>query len=273
MSEGGSMVLGNVEKNRSWNFDFAAKEKTWSGPWGSPDAQWRWAIYPRISNFLPTQTILEIAPGFGRWTEYLRKYCEKLIIVDMNEKCIEGCKQRFGETNIEYYVNDGRSLEMVKDDSIDFVFSFDSMVHVDEDVLRAYLNQLAKKLRANGGGFFHHSNLGEYRAYFSIIRKIRPALLKDFLIKSRIIDSDHGRDGKMSLNAFDDICRMAGLRCIVGERINWIGCRVSTDCLSTFVRLGSRYDGDFRSYRNRSFMKEANLIKRLDHIYQYCEQR
>jgi cyclopropane fatty-acyl-phospholipid synthase-like methyltransferase len=39
----------------------------------------------------------------------------------------------------------------------DFVFSFDSLVHVESDVIENYLTQLAKKLKPNGIGFIHHS--------------------------------------------------------------------------------------------------------------------
>src|SRR5439155_24508233 len=39
--------------------------------------------------------ILEIAPGFGRWTHYLKDYCENLWIVDRSSECIEACRQRF----------------------------------------------------------------------------------------------------------------------------------------------------------------------------------
>ena len=55
---------------------------------------------------------------------------------------------------------------MVEDGSIDFVFSFDSLVHVEADVLDAYLDQLARKLTPDGVGFIHHSNMG---------RALRPA--------------------------------------------------------------------------------------------------
>jgi hypothetical protein len=57
---------------------------------------------------------------------------------------------------------------MVPDDSIDFVFSFDSLVHAEADVMQAYLNQLVRKLKLNGVGFIHHSNIGEYQRVFSI---------------------------------------------------------------------------------------------------------
>ena len=38
------------------------------------------------------------------------------------------------DTHISYHINDGKSLEMVQhDDSTDFVFSFDSLVHAEAD--------------------------------------------------------------------------------------------------------------------------------------------
>ena len=36
--------------------------------------------YRAFMLFVPTGTILEIAPGFGRWTTYLKKYCETLSL-------------------------------------------------------------------------------------------------------------------------------------------------------------------------------------------------
>ena len=75
------------------------------------------------------------------------------MVVDISERCIEACRQRFAaESHIAYHANDGRSLEMVADRSIDFVFSFDSLVHADADVIEDYLRQLGRKLTPNGVG-------------------------------------------------------------------------------------------------------------------------
>jgi ubiquinone/menaquinone biosynthesis C-methylase UbiE len=135
---------------------------------------WRKSIYPRIKRLLPAATILEIAPGFGRCTAYLKNHCERLVIVDLSPKCIEACKRRFAnESNISYYVNDGKSLDMIADRSIDFVFSFDSLVHAQADVMEAYVKQLAVKLKPSGQGFIHHSNLGSYRGACFLSRYFR----------------------------------------------------------------------------------------------------
>ena len=89
--------------------------------------QWYGSILPRISAFVPADTILEIAPGYGRWTAFLKDLCKRMIIVDLSEKCIDRCRQRFENlSHISYFVNDGKSLEMVVDGSVDFIFSFDS---------------------------------------------------------------------------------------------------------------------------------------------------
>jgi 16S rRNA A1518/A1519 N6-dimethyltransferase RsmA/KsgA/DIM1 with predicted DNA glycosylase/AP lyase activity len=50
---------------------------------------WRGMLRPRINAWVPTGTILEIAPGFGRWTRFLKDVCDRLVVVDLAERCIE----------------------------------------------------------------------------------------------------------------------------------------------------------------------------------------
>jgi hypothetical protein len=83
--------------------------------------EWYGSILPRICAFVPVDTIFEIAPGYGRWTAFPKNLCKRLIVVDVSEKCIDACWQRFTRySDISYFVNDGQSLEMVADGSIDF---------------------------------------------------------------------------------------------------------------------------------------------------------
>lgn len=49
-------------------YDWKDSGEEWSAPWGNSAAQWFGTILPRTSQCLPAGTILEIAPGFGRWT-------------------------------------------------------------------------------------------------------------------------------------------------------------------------------------------------------------
>lgn len=125
--------------------------------------QWYGTLLPRIQAFVPAQTILEIAPGYSRWTHFLKDLCSQLILVELSEKCIISCQQRFAnESHIRYYINDGKSLSMIEDNSIDFVFSFNSLVHAEAEVISAYISEISRKLSANGVAFIHHSNLESY---------------------------------------------------------------------------------------------------------------
>jgi ubiquinone/menaquinone biosynthesis C-methylase UbiE len=263
--------MPTLEQNlRIWNvtYKWPNQGEGWSRRWGGSEPQWFSAIFPRIHAYVPAATILEIAPGYGRWTEYLKNWADHLIVVDMADKCIEACQQRFAsESNIAYHINDGKSLAMLADRSIDFVFSFDSLVHAEVDVIRAYLNQLARKLKPNGAGFIHHSNMGQYRRYFSISERI-PHSLRASLTRTGILDRTHGRDFSMTARLFEQYCEEAGLQCVSQELVNW-GTKRLIDCFSVFTPKGSSW-ARLRSneiVRNPNFMKEADLIRRLSPLY------
>src|SRR5262245_49258877 len=91
------------------DYEWPDQGDEWSRCWGGAASQWFGTILPRLKAFVPAPTILEIAPGFGRWTHFLRPLCSGLILVDISAKCIEACKQRFARySGIEYHVNDGQ---------------------------------------------------------------------------------------------------------------------------------------------------------------------
>jgi SAM-dependent methyltransferase len=240
-------------------YDWKSAGEEWSAPWGTSAAQWSCAILPRIEDCLPADTILEIAPGFGRWTHYLRDYCRQLLIVDRSAECIEACRQRFAaEPRVHCYLNDGLSLSMIPDGSVDFVFSFDSFVHPDRDVIEAYLRELGTKLKPGGKGFIHHSNFGEYTN--SLRERIPQALAKP-LIKARILDWAHHRNPTMSADLFRALCAQHGLHCMSQELVNWRGRRL-IDCLSLIVRSDSSEQEPTKTTRNPNFMREAAQIRR-----------
>jgi SAM-dependent methyltransferase len=261
--------MPTVSENRQmWNdeYEWEKEGEEWSKVWGGSETQWFGTILPRIHTFIPTSTILEIAPGFGRWTHYLRNYCNKLIIVDLAENCIKACQQRFIYNNhISYHVNDGKSLEMIADNSIDFIFSYDSLVHAESDVIQAYLDQLSRKLKPDGTGFIHHSNIGAYKQVFSVSRRM-PRLIKKFLIKKGILDPTHWRAFTMTAETFQKHCEEADLVCIAQELINWRTKRL-IDCFSVFTKKTSVRAGQNKVIKNPEFMREADWSKRLATTY------
>lgn len=158
---------------------------------------------------------------------------------------------------------------MIPDQSIDFVFSFDSLVHAEADVFEAYIVQLADKLKPNGVGFIHHSNLGAYRFYYSMKRMIPRG--RGLLWKMGLLDNDGLRAISMSADLFESCARRVGLQCIRQEIINWSSKRL-IDCLSTFTPSGSKWARPNAAnvpnviVKNPDFMKEAEQIRTLSRL-------
>jgi hypothetical protein len=194
----------------------------------------------------------------------LKEHCEQLHVVDPDERCIETCRRRFvADSHLSYHVNDGRSLAMIPDSSIDFVFSFDSLVHVQREVVEAYLRQLPAKLKTDGIAFIHHSNLGEYVS--PMVERL-PARVRKLLAKAKVLESDHQRNPCMTAELFGVLCAEHGLKCVCQEIINWRSRRL-IDCFSTVARAGSKWEGPARVFRNPDFMREARLIRRRSRFY------
>jgi SAM-dependent methyltransferase len=265
--------MPSLESNRAWwdgaesdNHWFAAGDN-WSDAYGTPEMQWYGSVLPRIHRFVPTATLLEIAPGFGRWTQYLARIADRLIAVDISERCIEVCRARFRHlTNIEYHVNDGRSLGMVEDGSVDFAFSFDSLVHVELDVLEAYLKQLRAKLKPNGVAFIHHSNIGEFAGYFALLDKLPRG--RGLLSRLKLVEaSDQKRAKSVTAEAFRRTAESTGLAMVSQEIINWRSQR-PIDCISVVAQRGSRWAGaPMRRTVNTAFDAEAAYLNRLSRLY------
>jgi ubiquinone/menaquinone biosynthesis C-methylase UbiE len=266
----GDINMPTIEDNRKmWDggHNWSNRGDEWSVAWGGSFMQWYGTIFPRIKAHVPTNSILEIACGCGRWTQYLKDLCNHLTAIDLSEECILTCKQRFAEcSHIEYHVNDGRSLDMIPDSSIDFVFSFDSLVHVDESVIEAYLSQLPRILSNNGLAFLHHSNLGEYRESFSRIRKI--PLLKSILTRLGVLDKNlHWRDLSVDARKVEALAEKHGLRCVSQEVVLWATKRTFLDCMSTIAKGSSPKRATNQVLRNARFMEEAMNLQELSRLY------
>ena len=257
--------MPSVDENRTaWNKDYDWRERgdEWSRAWGSVDAQWNASVLPRIRDRLASsRVILEIAPGYGRFSEYLRRYGQRLILVDLSAKCIDACRSRFRQyDHIQYHVNDGSSLDFLADGEVDFVFSFDSLVHADPATIEAYVRQLSNKLGDNGCGFIHHSNLGEYVAYYAWLNRIRRG--RSLLAKFGLIDPLHKtwRDPGMSAELFRDYVEQSGMHCISQELVNWNSRRL-IDCFSLFARQPPVGGAVCQVTRNPDFMNEARRAR------------
>jgi SAM-dependent methyltransferase len=258
---------------------WAARGSEWSVTWGDVETHWVATILPRIHKFLPAQTVLEIAPGFGRWTGYFLPLCDTYIGVDLAEACVKACTERFASAeNATFFVNDGKSLPTIADGSIDFVFSFDSLVHAEADVVDAYLSELSRVLTPDGIGFLHHSNLGSKLSGLVLCRLLERVVRRIPFIFQRlarwgIVDWDHARAKSMTANRFATTCQKAGLACVGQEIIAWGQGRKMIDCLSLVARPGSRWHRPNVVVSNADFMGEAFSAHRIASVYSSLRAR
>lgn len=246
--------MPSIQENREeWDgrFDWTSRGEEWSTGWGDSATQWSATLLPRLTPFLPAQMILEIAPGFGRWSQYLIPLCDSYIGIDLSESVVKACKERFSSVaTAQFVVNDGLSLEAVPDKSVDLAFSFDSLVHVESDVLNGYLVQLRQKLRQSGIAFIHHSNLGAVKAI-----KVRGNPRWEEW-RARSVTAE-----KVAILAGE-----SGLSCIGQELITWSS-GYMIDCISVFVVADSELARPLRRVANPYFVMEAASATRIAHIY------
>jgi hypothetical protein len=262
--------MPKVEWNKeTWDgsYDWQRQGDEWSEAWGGPAMQWYGTLLPRIRQFVPAETILEIAPGYGRWTQFLKGLCRTLIGVDLSLTCVEACRARFThDPHLRFELTDGKSLDMVEDGSIDFAFSFDSLVHADDDVLDAYAAQLSRTLSLDGVAFIHHSNFGEY-PHLDVVDRL-PDAPRRILAGLKLIEPNlHFRSPTMTAAKMERFAREHDLQCISQELVPWGSRHAFSDCLSTMVRRTSSRARPNRVLRNKSFMEEARQLSRLSWLY------
>src|SRR4051812_3532337 len=243
-------VLENVSV---WDgmYDWSRRGDEWSDAWGGVSHHWWTTLFPRLQGYVPAGRVLEIAPGFGRWTHFLRDLCSELIIVDIAESAIAYCRERFAaDRHISAHVNDGGSLPMVECGSIDLAFSFDSLVHAERDVMAAYLGELARVLTRDGVAFLHHSNMGAYARGTYDPNNI------------------HWRATSVSATGIETLARTVGLSCVSQETVAWGNDDLLNDCFSVITRAGSRFDRENVVVENLDFTSaEIALARRLSTQY------
>ncbi|HEX8224555.1 MAG TPA: class I SAM-dependent methyltransferase [Allosphingosinicella sp.] len=259
------------ESSRYWgqNYPWPEDGDEWSADWGGAETQWHSTILPRIRRFLPARRVLEIAPGRGRWSGYLIAQAESYHGIDVAPECVAYCRKRFVDAgHARFDANDGQSLPGIEDGSIDFAFSYDSLVHVEIDTLNAYSRELARTLAPDGVAFIHHSNLGEFNTLLSrgfSGLSARSRLAARVLRGTGLSERNHWRGASVTAAKALLGAQEAGLNCIAQEIVS---CgRKEIDCFSVLARPGSRWDRPYRLLRNPSFSAEARSATAVAHLY------
>ena len=127
-----------------------AVRASWASPvygleWGDPDV-----VEPlrhvRDTFVLPyvdaEHRAVEIGPGGGRWTRYLLGF-GTVYAVDYHQELLEELRRRFRRhPHVHYVKNNGTDFPGIEAASVDYVFTFGTFVHLDLDLIEAYLRAI-----------------------------------------------------------------------------------------------------------------------------------
>jgi len=146
------------EENRlRWDgWDWSTRGEEWNA---SP--QWKQALIDDVlARWMPQAgVILEIGPGGGRWSQPLLERASRLMLVDVSQRPLELCRERFKDaSNVEYIRSGGADIPGVADTSVDGVWSFDVFVHVAPVDQASYLAEIARVLAPGGVAVIHHAD-------------------------------------------------------------------------------------------------------------------
>lgn len=215
-----------------WNMDYWNHEyswprhgEEWSHQWGNSHIQWLTCLFPRICGFLPSSRLVEIAPGQGRWTRFLANHCQHYIGFDLSPNTTEFCQSYLGDvgsaTTKRFITNNGSDFPGADDESVNFVFSFDSLVHAELDVVEGYIKEISRVLVPGGAAFIHHSNFAVY--------------------SNDSIKNTHCRGETVSAEIVRLLCTKNDLLAKMQEIVPWQS-ELLTDCFSTIVKIGPDED-------------------------------
>ena len=138
----------NLASNlRMWDesYEWPQDGDEWQGQaalCGVPYDEWKASLVAHLidPHVGPESTVLEIAPGRGRWSEYLVRRAAHVTLVDLSPSCLAHCRERFrGFANVDYALTAGDALPAEAEGRIDFVWSYDAFVHMHPEVVAAYL--------------------------------------------------------------------------------------------------------------------------------------
>ncbi|MGN6371246.1 MAG: class I SAM-dependent methyltransferase [Phycisphaerae bacterium] len=191
------------KKRNAWAPYYAQAESKMEGLWQA-------LIWPMIQN-ADFSVTMDFACGHGRNSAKLVEHAKQLLCVDVNPEAIRKCKERFaGKPGVNCILNDGATLSAIDDGAVTFIYSFDSVVHFEIDLVRTYMVEFKRVMRPGATAFIHHSNVGSGTYGTNV----------------------HGRSG-VSAESFKQACESVGLVCDKQRILDW-GPNKKLDCITQF---------------------------------------
>ena len=126
-------------------------------PAGDLEEVLREYLYPYVSN----ETVAaEIGVGGGRVAALVAPRVRLLHCIDVSPEMIVHAREKLeGRDNVDFLVVDEPRLPQEWSAQIDFVYSFDVLVHLDLKTIWRYLLECTRVLRPGGFALIHTTNL------------------------------------------------------------------------------------------------------------------
>ena len=129
-----------------------AEDPGWLLPFWSDDSVFR-PLFERLD----LTSVIELACGHGRHSAQIVGKAGAIWLVDINERNIEFCRERFKEhRNITYLTNSGNVLPL-ESDVFSSLFCYDAMVHFEAMDVLSYVLEAYRVLQPGGRALLHYS--------------------------------------------------------------------------------------------------------------------
>jgi ubiquinone/menaquinone biosynthesis C-methylase UbiE len=108
-------------------------------------------VLPSLTSLAPLgEEMLELGPGPGAATEWLRHKVRRLVCVEPDQEAVEQLERRFSHSNVELVVGDATDLDFA-DESFDSVGTFTMLHHVATAQLQQRVLEEAHRVLRPGG--------------------------------------------------------------------------------------------------------------------------
>jgi SAM-dependent methyltransferase len=108
----------------------------------------------------PSSRVLEIGQGGGRFTARIAPLVERIVCLDVSANMLRRARDDMpSRANVSFVLSDGRGLAPIMPGSVDFCFAYDVFVHLDQEDIYLYLQDLRRVLRPGGRAVISFANL------------------------------------------------------------------------------------------------------------------
>lgn len=179
-------------------------------------------LFPIIKKYVSNDSVIaDFACGWGRIIKVLSDDFpnNKIIGIDINGSAITHCKKKFSSnSNLQFIKNSENSISEVAANSIDFLYSWDAMVHFSKNDIQKYAPEFHRIVKPGAVGIIHHSNY----------KKVNPSASEQWS------DNVHCR-AKVSLTEVSEILKKVGFTILESKSLNWGG-QANIDGITIFKK-------------------------------------